>query len=83
MKFEISWAEPALKDFEKMPVLVQRAIARRLDAAAENPAHYFERLAGRPHYKLRMGDYRVIARIVHDQLLILVVEVGHRKNIYD
>ncbi len=83
MRYTISWAEPALKDFERFPLILQRAIAKRLDAAAENPKHYFTQLVGRPQFKLRVGDYRVIARIENDRLLILVVEVGHRKNVYD
>lgn len=83
MKYTISWAEPALKDFARLPLITQRAIAKRLDAAAENPQHYFTKLVGRPQFKLRIGDYRLIARIENDRLLILVVEVGHRKNIYD
>jgi mRNA interferase RelE/StbE len=83
MKYSIAWAESAHREFSKLPVLVQRAIVKRLDIAAGNPSHYFTRLVNDSRYKLRIGDYRVIARIEHDHLLILVVETGHRKNVYD
>jgi len=40
-------------------------------------------LVGRPDtYRIRVGDYRVIYRIEDDQLIVLVVEIGHRKDIY-
>jgi len=45
-----------------------------------NPFHYFERLAGRNEYKLRVGDYRVIAEIGDNIHIILI---GHRKNVYN
>jgi mRNA interferase RelE/StbE len=83
MKYAISWAESAHREFSKLPFLIQRAIVKRLDSAAGNPSHYFIRLVNDPRYKLRVGDYRIIARIEHDKLLILVVEAGHRKNVYD
>jgi len=47
------------------------------------PDHYFERLTGEPLYKLRVGDYRIIAEIDNGKLTILVVKAGHRKNVYD
>ena len=48
----------------------------------DNPFHYFERLKGRKDYKLRIGDYRVIADIEESQNKIKVTVIGHRKNIY-
>jgi mRNA interferase RelE/StbE len=83
MKYAIIWAEHALKKFNRLPVIVRRAIAKRIDAAAENPFHFFTKLVGRQEYRLRIGNYRVIADIVNDKVLILVVDVGHRKNVYD
>ena len=31
----------------------------------------------------RVGDYRIVYRVVHDQLLIYVIEIGHRRDVYD
>ena len=49
----------------------------------ENPFHYFERLKGRNDYKLRIGDYRVIADIDSNKKIINVTLAGHRKDVYD
>ncbi|MEM4258797.1 MAG: type II toxin-antitoxin system RelE/ParE family toxin [Candidatus Thermoplasmatota archaeon] len=40
------------------------------------------KLVGDPGYKLRVGDYRVILEIEKEKLVILVLIIGHRKNIY-
>jgi mRNA interferase RelE/StbE len=49
----------------------------------EDPFHLFEKLTKRELYKLRVGEYRVIAEINKNEITILVLLIGHRKNIYD
>lgn len=72
----------AQQEYKKLPLLVQHRIKEKLEQAQENPLHFFERLKGRTDYKLRIGDYRMIADLnVHEQR-IEVTEIGHRKNIY-
>ncbi|MBI4148549.1 type II toxin-antitoxin system RelE/ParE family toxin [Candidatus Woesearchaeota archaeon] len=83
MAYTLSWSDNAYKELKRLPVFIQRVIVKKIDEASLNPAHFFTKLVGRPEYKLRVGDYRVITRIEHGQLIILVVDVGHRKNIYD
>ena len=43
---------------------------------------FIKRKQGTPHFILRVGNYRVILDIVNDKLIIFVIEVGLRKNIY-
>jgi mRNA interferase RelE/StbE len=40
-------------------------------------------LRGRPGYRVRVGDYRIIYTIADDVLLIVVVALGHRRDVYD
>ena len=51
-------------------------------SAKENPRHFFERLSSRGDYKLRIGDYRVIADIDDNKKRIEITLIGHRKNVY-
>lgn len=83
MNYTISWSESSYKELKKLPLTVQRAIVKKLNEAALSPAHFFTKLVGRPEYKIRVGDYRILSRIERGQLFILVVDVGHRKHIYD
>jgi mRNA-degrading endonuclease RelE of RelBE toxin-antitoxin system len=55
----------------------------RLERAATNPSHFFTRLIGSDDYKLRIGDYRLIAVLSHSQRLVVVERVDHRSRIYD
>ena len=66
----------------KLPKEVKRRIWDKLTYTKENPFHFFERLAGRTDFKLRIGDYRVIADLDRGNNTIKVTIIGHRKNIY-
>jgi len=41
-----------------------------------------KKLSGRPAWRIRIGPYRVIYEIYDDRLLVLVVTVGHRREVY-
>ena len=58
-------------------------ILEKMNLVSKNPFHYIKRLKGIPLYSLRTGKYRVIMSIEREKLVILVVEVGNRKNVYD
>ncbi len=53
-------------------------------AAQSNPRDFATPLAGdwKGYWRFRMGDYRAICRIDEGKLLILVVKIGHRKEVY-
>jgi len=74
--------DPASIDFlNRLEKQIKERIYNKIMAASENPYHFFERLAERSEYKLRIGDYRVIADINSER--IEVVLIGHRKDVYD
>lgn len=62
---------------------MKERIFNKIISAKENPFHFFERLAGRPDYKLRIEDYRAIADIDQQKLIITITVIGHRKNVYE
>ncbi len=87
----MSWAykfdERALKDLRRLDRQAQKNILDYLDdriASAEDPRRFGKGLradlAGLWRY--RVGDYRIVCRIQDGLLLVLVVSVGHRRNIY-
>jgi mRNA interferase RelE/StbE len=41
------------------------------------------KLQGRDGYRIRVGDYRIIYKIEDDVLIVLVIDVGHRRDIYE
>ena len=80
--YGLVYSESAKRELKKLPRPIQEQIIAKLERARIRPEHFFERLVGLDSYKLRVGQYRIIADILQDRLVILVIEVGHRRNIY-
>lgn len=81
--YDIIFSEQALKQLEKLEKTIQERIIKVLERIRVRPEHFITKLVDDPAYKLRVGDYRVILDIDRNKLLILVIKVGHRKNIYE
>jgi len=81
--YEVKISAAAEKQLRKLERQMQQRILASLERAKIRPESFFEKLVGEEAYRLRVGDYRVIAQIEHKVLVILVIKVGHRKNIYN
>ena len=82
MAFEIILSDEALSQLKKLDNATVKRILGRLKSARENPAHFFERLVGREEYKMKIGEYRIIAKIFYREERIFILSLGHRRNIY-
>jgi len=80
--YKIIYSNSAARFLKKLPKDIQRHILSVLERSRIRPESHFERLVGEKAYKLRAGDYRIIADIYNDKLCILVIKIGHRKNVY-
>jgi mRNA interferase RelE/StbE len=85
MAYNIEISDDALKSFKKLDRRTAQRIYSRLKeiASSENPFIYVKRLTGIALFSLRVGDYRVILDIKRNSLIILVLKIGRRKNVYD
>ncbi|MEK6816714.1 MAG: type II toxin-antitoxin system RelE/ParE family toxin [Nanoarchaeota archaeon] len=81
--FHLIFDENAISFLEKLNQKVKERIFKKLIAAKENPQHFLERLSGRTDYKMRVGNYRIIAGIESETKTIHVTLIGHRKNVYE
>ena len=80
--FEIVFSDKASKQLGKLDKSIQKRIMNSLDRIRIRPEAYLTKLVDDIGYKLRVGDYRVIVDLDRGKLLILVIKVGHRRNIY-
>lgn len=80
MVYKVVWSHNSLRQLSKLERQTADRITRKVDSIAGDPFSYIERLVGMNLYKLRVGDYRVIMGVDRGNLVVLVVEVGHRKN---
>ncbi len=81
--FTIEYSEESLSQLKKLDKAVIKRIISKIESTKSNPGTFFKRLTGRPEYKLRIGDYRVIADIDYNRKTVFVRSVGHRKNVYE
>ena len=74
----------AERDFDALPIDMQKRVNRLFDVLAENPrAHGAIKLQGPEKlYRIRSGDWRIIYEIRDAVLLVLVVKIGNRRDVY-
>jgi len=82
--YNIEFLRTALKELDKLPKEIQQRIAARIDELKANPYPPGVKTLknGDGQLRFRVGDYRVIYRVEATRLVILIVKIGHRKNIY-
>jgi len=81
--YEIEFSSLSKKQLLKLDSKTQIRILSVLQRIRIRPHAYVKKLVGNPYFRLRVGDYRVILKIEENKLIIFVIEVGHRKDIYD
>jgi mRNA interferase RelE/StbE len=73
----------AQKQILKLDKKVIPVIKTAIAGLANNPRPYgYKKLKGEDAYRIRVGDYRVIYEIDDNKIIVTVVSVGHRKDIY-
>ena len=84
MAYTILLAPPAERQLNAFTPSVQKRLVRRLKTLRENPRPQgVKKLAGEDNlYRIREGDYRIIYTIDDKELLVLLVKIGDRKEIY-
>ena len=84
MRYEIIIRPTAEKSLDKIPRPSRRRIADALDKLREDPRPAgVVKLSGEDNlWRIRVGDYRVVYEIHDDRLIVLVLRVAHRKDVY-
>lgn len=86
MAMTVQYSKAALKGLRKMPKDAAEKLLAKIDAYAENPEGehpYAKPLTGVDGLRIRQGDYRAVCAIENGEPVVLaVVKVGHRKDVY-
>ena len=88
MTWNIKWDDRARKELRKLDSPIQKEILNYLRiriADSENPRIFGQTLSGNKAglWRYRIGNYRIICRIEDHTLVVLVLGVGHQKEIYE
>ncbi len=81
--YRLSFKSSVARDLRSIPNQDVAKILARIEVLADNPRPPgCEKLSGLPRYRVRQGVYRIVYEIQDDVLLVLVVKIGHRKDVY-
>lgn len=83
-KYRIELRPAAVRSLRKLDPSVRHRLQGAIALLAQDPRPPAARaLQGRPGLRVRVGDYRIIYTVTDDVLLVVVVTLGHRREIYD
>ena len=82
-RYEIVLRRGILKDLEPIPGKDIKRILSAIESLAENPRPPQScKLSSQENYRLRCGVYRILYSIEDERLIVYIVKVGHRKDVY-
>ena len=84
--YSVTFTKQALRALRRMPRTTASSIREKIDMIALDPYapnNNVMKLVGRPGYRLRVGDWRVIYELQDEKLVMLVIKVGARGEIYE
>lgn len=87
-RYRVDYTPKAIKNLRKLDKYTRKLIYSWIDknlANCENPRVHGKALVENRvgQWRYRVGDYRLICEIKDEEVVVLVVEIGHRKNIYE
>jgi mRNA interferase RelE/StbE len=81
--YKITIKRSAAKELEKIVLPDRKRIVEKILLLADDPRPLgCKKISGQEKYRLRQGDYRVLYEIQDDILIITVVKIGHRRDVY-
>jgi mRNA interferase RelE/StbE len=81
--FQIELTETSKSFLKKLRKKDSELILKKIYSIRDNPYRFLKRLQGEKLWRLRIADYRAVIDVVISMGKIVVVRIGHRKNVYD
>jgi mRNA interferase RelE/StbE len=83
-RYTVEFVPSAVKALERLPRAIQQRIVNAVELLADNPfpAGAVKIVGDDSAFRIRVGDYRVLYEVQQQRLIILVLRIGHRKDVY-
>jgi mRNA interferase RelE/StbE len=84
MAYRVQFRPAALKEFRRLPKVIQRRIGYKINdlSADPFPPGVKKLQTAEPMYRIRVGDYRIVYEVHSSILVVLILTVGHRGDVY-
>jgi len=83
MLYLVTFRASAVKELRKLPPAARQQVSEVIDCLAHDPRpHGVKKMVGVDAWRIRVGDYRVIYSIVDEQLVVEIIKLGNRREIY-
>jgi mRNA interferase RelE/StbE len=88
VKWKFGFSDDARDQFKQLDQAVRARIKKKIQKILQsntNPVIFFKPLTGTMHhlYSLRVGDHRLICQVKGTELIIMALQVGHRRDVYE
>ena len=81
--YSVRFSSDAKKGLGRLPGKMQKRVLAAALALETNPRpHNVKKLVGRGYWRIRVGDYRLVYEIHEQEVLVMVIRVAHRKDVY-
>lgn len=81
--YQIQLTETSKRFIQKLDKKDSEILLNNIYQIRENPFRYLKKLQGDKLWRLRVADYRAIVDVIVSMNKIIVIRIGHRKNVYD
>ena len=81
--YELAFKKSVAKDLLNVPSRDVKRLLKKIASLAANPRPVdCEKLSGQERYRVRQGAYRIVYEIADTQLIVTIVKIGHRRDVY-
>ena len=81
--YSIEIKKSAAREIEALPLRARRQVVERIGFLADDPRpRGCEKLVGGERYRVRQGDYRIVYSVEDARLIVWIVKIGHRRDVY-
>jgi mRNA interferase RelE/StbE len=82
-KYRVLIKTSAARELEALPTKDRKLVVKRIQALGDNPRPPgCQKLSGEEKYRVRQGPYRILYLIEDDEIIVVVVKIGHRREVY-
>ena len=83
MAYTVIWTAKSLKGLKQLPRKNALKIVTFVEKIRDDPRTHLQQLQGSPYFKLRVGKYRVIVDLEKEAMIVYIMKVGKRGNVYN